>query len=79
MSLSRLHPQRIHATKRLSESTTDPLQHTTPCSAGAQMEDVMLESEAEAQAAEAESEVGYVIFTVMCKITITNHLATAFV
>ncbi|XP_039985268.1 KICSTOR complex protein SZT2 isoform X7 [Xiphias gladius] len=56
MSLSRLHPQRIHATKRLSESTTDPLQHTTPCSAGAQMEDVMLESEAEAQAAEAESE-----------------------
>nr|XP_033478677.1 KICSTOR complex protein SZT2 isoform X2 [Epinephelus lanceolatus] len=56
MSLSRLHPQRIHATKRLSESTADPPQHTNLCSAGAQMEDVMLESEAEAHA-ESESEV----------------------
>ncbi|XP_070687668.1 KICSTOR complex protein SZT2 [Pempheris klunzingeri] len=57
MSLSRLHPQRIHASKRLSESTADPPQHTSPCSAGAQVEEVMLEVEAEGQAAEADSEV----------------------
>ncbi|XP_070764616.1 KICSTOR complex protein SZT2 [Enoplosus armatus] len=56
MSLSRLHPQRIHATKRLSESTADPPQHTSPFSAGARAEEVMLEDEAEAQAAEADSE-----------------------
>ncbi|XP_041790475.1 KICSTOR complex protein SZT2 isoform X2 [Chelmon rostratus] len=56
MSLSRLHPQRIHATKRLSESTADPPQHTNPCSAAAQVEEVVLESEAGAQAAEADSE-----------------------
>ncbi|XP_040895618.1 KICSTOR complex protein SZT2 [Toxotes jaculatrix] len=56
MSLSRLHPQRIHATKRLSESTVDPPRHTTPCSAAAQVEDAMPESEAEARAAEADSE-----------------------
>ncbi|XP_023249147.1 KICSTOR complex protein SZT2 [Seriola lalandi dorsalis] len=56
MSLSRLHPQRIHAAKRLSESTADPPLHTNPCSTAAQVEDVMLESEAEAQAAEGDSE-----------------------
>nr|XP_046248822.1 KICSTOR complex protein SZT2 isoform X2 [Scatophagus argus] len=56
MSLSRLHPQRIHANKRLSESTTAPSQHENPCSAGAQVEEVMLESEAEAHATEADSE-----------------------
>ncbi|TMS20033.1 KICSTOR complex protein SZT2 [Larimichthys crocea] len=56
MSLSRLHPQRIHATKRLSESTADPPQQTAACSVAAQVEEVMLESEAEAQAAEADSE-----------------------
>ncbi|XP_037624889.1 KICSTOR complex protein SZT2 isoform X2 [Sebastes umbrosus] len=55
VSLSRLHPQRIHATKRLSESTADPPQHTDPCGAGERAEDVMLESEAEAQA-DSESE-----------------------
>ncbi|XP_054872770.1 KICSTOR complex protein SZT2 isoform X6 [Amphiprion ocellaris] len=48
MSLSRLHPQRIHATKRLSESTTEPPQN--PCSAGSQVEAVILESETETQA-----------------------------
>ncbi|CAB1417082.1 unnamed protein product, partial [Pleuronectes platessa] len=52
MSLSRLHPQRIHATRRLSEKTANPLSHC----AGAQMEDMMLGSEAEALAAEADSE-----------------------
>uniref|UniRef100_UPI0037E8BDA3 KICSTOR complex protein SZT2 n=1 Tax=Semicossyphus pulcher TaxID=241346 RepID=UPI0037E8BDA3 len=56
MSLSRLHPQRISANKKLSESTTDPPQHTESCSAGAQVEDVMLEIEAEALATEADSE-----------------------
>ncbi|XP_076579484.1 SZT2 subunit of KICSTOR complex isoform X5 [Chaetodon auriga] len=56
MSLSRLHPQRIHATKRLSESTADPRQTTTTCSAGAQVEGVLLESEAGAEATEADSE-----------------------
>lgn len=59
MSLSRLHPQRIHATKRLSESTADPPQQTAACSVAAQVEEVMLESEAEAQAVEADSEVRY--------------------
>ncbi|XP_032381667.1 KICSTOR complex protein SZT2 isoform X2 [Etheostoma spectabile] len=54
MSLSRLHIQRIHATKRLSDSATAPPQHTNACSAGAQVEERMLESEAEAQ---AESEL----------------------
>ncbi|XP_069378746.1 KICSTOR complex protein SZT2 isoform X8 [Paralichthys olivaceus] len=52
MSLSRLHPQRIHATKSLSERTTDPPPH----SAGAKVEDMMLGSEAEAQAAESDGE-----------------------
>ncbi|KAK5930291.1 hypothetical protein CgunFtcFv8_026539 [Champsocephalus gunnari] len=52
MSLSRLHPQRIHATKRLSESTAGPPQ---PCSEGPQVEEVILETEAEA-AATSESE-----------------------
>lgn len=61
LSLSRLHPQRIHATKRLSESTADPPQHINPCSAGAQMENTVLESEAEAQTTEAESEVRHLI------------------
>ncbi|XP_062252253.1 KICSTOR complex protein SZT2 isoform X5 [Platichthys flesus] len=52
ISLSRLHPQMIHATRRLSEKTADPLSHC----AGAQMEDMMLGSEAEALAAEADGE-----------------------
>ncbi|KAG8003235.1 KICSTOR complex protein SZT2 [Nibea albiflora] len=56
MSLSRLHPQRIHATKRLSESTADPPPQATACSVTAQVEEVMVESEAEAHAAEADSE-----------------------
>lgn len=60
MSLSRLHPQRIHATKRLSESTTDPPPHTDPCIAGPQVEELMVESKADARAAEADSEVRYV-------------------
>ncbi|KAK5869415.1 hypothetical protein PBY51_024133 [Eleginops maclovinus] len=49
MSLSRLHPQRIHATKRLSESTAGPHQHPQPCSEAAQVEEVILETEVEAQ------------------------------
>ncbi|XP_036969602.1 KICSTOR complex protein SZT2 isoform X3 [Acanthopagrus latus] len=57
MSLSRLHPQRFHATKRLSESTTDPPPHTDPCIAGPQVEELMVESKADAQAAEADSEI----------------------
>lgn len=48
LSLSLLHPQRIQANKRLSESTAAPPQQSVPCSAGAQVEDVVLESEAEA-------------------------------
>ncbi|XP_059197167.1 KICSTOR complex protein SZT2 isoform X2 [Centropristis striata] len=55
MSLSRLHPQRIHSTKRLSDGAADPTQHAAPCSAAAPVEDVMLEAEAEAQA-DSESE-----------------------
>jgi len=58
MSLSRLHPHRIHAAKRLSESTAVPPQHSPHCSAAAPLEDIVLESEAEAQ---ADSEVGYVV------------------
>lgn len=61
MSLSRLHPQRIRETKRLSESTASPPQHpaatTISCSAAAQAETPTLESEAEAQ---ADSEVRYI-------------------
>ncbi|XP_071387127.1 KICSTOR complex protein SZT2 [Centroberyx affinis] len=68
MSLSRLHPQRIQATKRLSESTAKPSQQTHPCAVGGQVEDItralsnqaipgkMLESEVEAQLTEADSE-----------------------
>ncbi|XP_075935279.1 KICSTOR complex protein SZT2 isoform X5 [Anarhichas minor] len=55
MSLSRLHPHRIHAAKRLSESTVDPQQRTHPCGAAAPVENVVLESEAEAQG-DSESE-----------------------
>ncbi|KAM7388831.1 hypothetical protein PAMP_024978 [Pampus punctatissimus] len=57
MSLSRLHPQRIHTTKKLSESNTDPPQHISPCIAGAQVEDAMLESEAAARSTEADTEL----------------------
>ncbi|XP_029355137.1 KICSTOR complex protein SZT2 isoform X2 [Echeneis naucrates] len=56
MSLSRLHPQRIPNPRRLSESIATPLSHTTPCSAGAQTEEMMLESDSLAQAAFAHSE-----------------------
>ncbi|TNN77457.1 Protein SZT2 [Liparis tanakae] len=58
MSLSRLHPHRIHAAKRLSESPALPPQPSPPGSAAAPLEDLVLESEAEAQ---ADSEVGHVV------------------
>lgn len=61
MSLSRLHPQRIRETERLSESTASPPQQpaaaTISCSAAAQAETTTLESEAGAQ---ADSEVRYI-------------------
>ncbi|XP_026179162.1 KICSTOR complex protein SZT2 isoform X4 [Mastacembelus armatus] len=50
LSLSRLHLQRMQATKNLSESTVDPLQHTAHSTMG----DMTLQSEVEAQAAESE-------------------------
>ncbi|XP_041648166.1 KICSTOR complex protein SZT2 isoform X2 [Cheilinus undulatus] len=56
MSLSRLHPRRINAAKKLSESTTDPRQHTAPSTDGALAEEGMLESEAEAEATKADKE-----------------------
>lgn len=61
MSLSRLHPQRIQATKRLSESTANPTQQASPGAVGRQAEDVTgaLESEMEARLTEADSEVGH--------------------
>ncbi|XP_054479500.1 KICSTOR complex protein SZT2 [Anoplopoma fimbria] len=55
MSQSRLHPHRIHAAKRLSESTAVTPQHDPPGSSTAQVEDAVLESEAEAQG-DSESE-----------------------
>ncbi|XP_030582788.1 KICSTOR complex protein SZT2 isoform X3 [Archocentrus centrarchus] len=61
MSLSRLHPQRMCETKRLSESTASPPQHhtttttTTTPRAAAQVEAAPRESEAEAWA-DGESE-----------------------
>lgn len=61
MSLSRLHPQRIRETERLSESTASPPQQpaaaTISCSAAAEAETTTLESEADAQ---ADSEVRYI-------------------
>lgn len=59
MSLSRLHSQRIRVVGRLSEAAATPPHHATPCSAGAHAEEATLESEAEAQAAGADSEVGF--------------------
>ncbi|XP_026201911.1 KICSTOR complex protein SZT2 isoform X2 [Anabas testudineus] len=57
LSQSRLHPQRIHANKSLSQSAlTDHPQNVEPCSAGAQVEEVTLGSEGEDVAAEADSE-----------------------
>lgn len=67
MSLSRLHPQRIQATKRLSESTANPSQQTSPNTVGGQAEDVTravsnqttagkVLSEVEARMTEADSE-----------------------
>ncbi|XP_029987667.1 KICSTOR complex protein SZT2 isoform X2 [Sphaeramia orbicularis] len=54
MSLSRLHPQRIHAAKKLSESTADP---PAPESTGVlQAEEAILGSEVDTQAVEADSE-----------------------
>lgn len=57
MSLSRLHPQRICTTRRLSEVITSPPQHTNPCSSGTQEEELILESEAKVQSTEADSKV----------------------
>lgn len=54
MSLSRLHPQRIQAAKRLSESVAEAATNVSTCS---RVEDVTLENEAEAQAVEADMEV----------------------
>ncbi|XP_029904813.1 KICSTOR complex protein SZT2 isoform X2 [Myripristis murdjan] len=68
MSLSRLHPQRIQATKRLSESTANPTQQASSGAVGRQAEEVtralshqttagkVLESEMEARLTEADSE-----------------------
>lgn len=53
LSLSRLHPQRIHATKKLSESTADPFTHSIPCAAVAK---TTLGCPTEAPAPDAESE-----------------------
>lgn len=56
MSLSRHHPQRIQASRRLSKpATTLPAGH--PCSAGGRVEEAMLEKEAELQPLAADSEV----------------------
>ncbi|XP_047442743.1 KICSTOR complex protein SZT2 isoform X6 [Mugil cephalus] len=49
LSLSRLHPRRISAAKRLSESRAEPVQHTNPCSSAAEAEATVLESETEAR------------------------------
>ncbi|KAM3619466.1 uncharacterized protein V6R79_008697 [Siganus canaliculatus] len=57
MSLSRLHPRRIHATRGLSESTPHTPQHTNPSNTEEQEAEVMLEGEAEAPAA-AEADSG---------------------
>lgn len=57
MSLSRLHPQRIHAARRLSESAAAPPQDVKACSAGAPVEEVIQETEAEALARAGDSEV----------------------
>lgn len=57
LSLSRLHPQRIHATKKLSESTADPFTHSIPCAAVAK---TTLGCPTEAPAPDAESEVGVI-------------------
>lgn len=67
LSQSRLHPQRIHANKSLSQSAlTDHPQNVEPCSAGAQVEEVTLGSEGEDVAAEADSEVR------LCHLTVTQ-------
>lgn len=57
ISLSRLHPQRICSTRRLSEVITHPPQHTNPSSPGTQVEELILESEAKVQETEADSKV----------------------
>lgn len=60
LSQSRLHPQRIHANKSLSESAAaNPSQNVEPRSAGAQVEEVTAGSEGEDLAAVADSEVRY--------------------
>ncbi|XP_041861304.1 KICSTOR complex protein SZT2 isoform X2 [Melanotaenia boesemani] len=50
VSLSRLHPQRIQAAKRLSESTAEPPQHISAGNTGTHVEAAVLESEGEVQA-----------------------------
>ncbi|KAF7647782.1 hypothetical protein LDENG_00166940 [Lucifuga dentata] len=56
MSLSRLHPQRIHANKKLSESTANAPQHPHASAAGARAQENTLESAMEPQTTEADSE-----------------------
>ncbi|XP_068174550.1 KICSTOR complex protein SZT2 isoform X2 [Antennarius striatus] len=56
MSLSRHHPQRIHASKRLSEMTAGPPHLTNPCSTAVKGEEVLLDCEAEAQLTDHEPE-----------------------
>ncbi|XP_056893432.1 KICSTOR complex protein SZT2 isoform X1 [Takifugu flavidus] len=55
MSLSRHHPQRIQASRRLSKPAT-ALQTADPCSSGGRVEEAMLEKEVEFQPLEADSE-----------------------
>lgn len=56
LSLSRHHPQRIQASRRLSKPAA-ALQEADPCSSVGRPEEALLEREAAYQALEADSEV----------------------
>lgn len=78
MSLSRHHPQRIQACRRLSKPAT-ALQTADPCSSGGRVEEAMLEKEVEFQPLEADSEVRLKYVLVTIRVQRHKHLSKSIV
>lgn len=75
MSLSRHHPQRVQASRRMSKPAPS-LQTAQPCGSGGRVEELMQEKEVEFQPQEADSEVGLnhvLIKSCWCPRTQTHH------
>lgn len=70
MSLSRHHPQRVQASRRMSKPAPG-LQTAHPCGSGGRVEELMQEKEVEFQPQEADSEVR--LSDVLTKVHVRGH------